>query len=573
MDYKKEMHDQFCKVVFEHALKRMSVEFALDELENGLIRDIVEECFLLQGFDELAKEGKAELILSILLGIFVRGFNFEAFLKEIPEDTRANFLSTLLFQIYYRNFSLKYLSSPKILRFYLLQMAALYDDDEEYVQFCREHYNEGSYAVLQESEDQELTQPKEHYREGLGLITFALPTKGKELSHYAWIPSVTKAIQKLCDKLGIENTIPIYVYDQSEPELFAKNSAYIKSVSKNIVHISSEEMLKRAKVRGVEALISPGGYGPARNALFLLLDANILHMGDDDVHVPFSAISADALFAYTHKDEYFTKFAWVKGRKTVWTEASFNLEYILEHTRDILLQHAWQDKPFRHGMAGLLTKPKICLNIPFGQEEAHMRAIKEYTSDLAEPLLHLSGDRFPKVTIPTNRFSGLADFLRAQYRYAIGAMLVSDLIDPLDRFGRCSLPWNRRKEPFNSFEEAMECIVGADMLQPFEKNILAMKEEFATYNPNKESTFALYHLGVLEHQDVDAILKPYSRFPKEMAELKALFSELAEDFASFKAVLAGKKAESHLFMTQSLELLINFFRSHSFQNAVREIKE
>ncbi|MBS0634041.1 MAG: hypothetical protein JSR37_01080, partial [Verrucomicrobia bacterium] len=138
MDYKKEMHDQFCKVVFEHALKRMSVEFALDELENGLIRDIVEECFLLEGFDELAKERKAELILSILFGIFVRGFNFEAFLKEVPEDARANFLSTLLFQIYYRNFSLKYLSSPKILRFYLLQMAALYDDDEEYVQFCRE---------------------------------------------------------------------------------------------------------------------------------------------------------------------------------------------------------------------------------------------------------------------------------------------------------------------------------------------------------------------------------------------------------------------------------------------------
>lgn len=470
-----------------------------------------------------------------------------------------------------------------------------------------------------------LSHDPSQYLKGVELITYALPTAGKDLSLYAWLPSVTSAIARFCEELNIANTIPVFVFDQSEPKLFAKNASFIKTLSNTCIHLDTKTILSIGKRLHIEKLLETDshgrfGYGGARNSIFLLMPLLryylqfcsigtlveyvlnvpekqmqddfknvvinesfgpcVVHMGDDDVHVPISCVFSDALFAWQHKNEYFCRFGWVKGRKTTWTETSFNLEYVLDRTQDILLQHNWQDEPFRHGMAGLLSKPKLCLNVPFGQEEAYLLAMDEYLFDLRSPMLHLSGYRFPKVDIPTNRFAGLAAFLRGHYSYSVGSMLVSDLLDPLNHYKRCSLPWNLVKNNFNTLFDAIGCIVKPDtirkMQQAYAKNTMSLEKGLQDYEQNKlqQSDLAIFHLSVLEIQDVDAILAKYSRFTKEVRELKELFDDLAMDARCFKEVLAGSKKhypEEKLPITHALCLLNDVINNALFQKVLSKI--
>lgn len=463
------------------------------------------------------------------------------------------------------------------------------------------------------------------YKQGVELITYALPTAGKDLSLHAWLPSIAAALDGFCKTLNIVNAYPIFVFDQSGPLLFSKNAAFCRTVSKNCIHLDTAAVLAIARRLQIDKLLNTGanghfGYGGARNTIFLLmpllryylkrstqdelvsyvmslseeqlkddfrrvvLDETeapcVVHMGDDDVHVPFSTVFSDALFAYKHKDEYFCRFGWQKGRKTTWTETSFNLEYLLDRSQDVLLQHNWQEEPFRHGMAGLLSKPKLCLNVPFGQEEAYLLAMNEYLFDLRQPMLHLSGYRFPKAQIPTNRFVGLAAFLKSHYSYSVGSMLVSDLLDPLNLYKRCSLPWNMVKKNFKSLRDAIEHIIAprviAEMQKAFIKNMVNLEKGLQEYEKHKleDSDLALFHISVLEIQDVDTILEKYSRFGNEVAELKALFIDLAEDAKSFKLVLGGSKIrypQDKFPITHSLELLRDVVTHATFQKILSGI--
>lgn len=736
--------------VKEHIAGRLQVDFLLDEIHYGLLRDIIEECFLLEGYD-LSVKKKAEVILSSLFGLLVRGFDFGALLLTLPESEQTHFLTTLLFHIYYLNLTLEYLISPEKLFYYLLRTLALTADigviarlynarslleRRRCLGFCLTNFDEGSYRILQYAmqhddehiqtllglverkvvstaratswletleetslqeidaetkaavqaiqghfsfTEQQVAQfcsvfgiydhqvPKEaweehlqdyagldeklahagqsanplkkaisdhiyalnhdpsQYLKGVQYITYALPTAGKDLSLYAWLPSVTAAIAGFCKELHIANTIPVFVFDQSEAKLFAKNSAFVKSVSNNCIHLDTNTVLSIGKRLQIDKLLETDsgghfGYGGARNAIFLLmpllrhylqfcsiatlvdyvqnvpqkqlqedfrnvvlnesLGPCVVHMGDDDVHVPFSTVFSDALFAWQHKDAYFCRFGWVKGRKTTWTETSFNLEYVLDRTQDILLQHNWQEDPFRHGMAGLLSKPKLCLNVPFGQEEAYLLAMDEYLFDLRPAMVHLSGYRFPRAELPTNRFAGLAGFLRGHYPYSVGSMLVSDLLDPLNFYKRCSLPWNVVSKNFTSLFDAIVCIIEPDvvkkMKQIFAKNMVNLEKGLQDYEERKlqQSDLAIFHLSVLEIQDVDTILAKYSRFPKEVAELKDLFKDLALDASCFKEVLAGSKKhypQEKLPITHALCLLTDVINNSTFQNVLKKL--
>ncbi len=433
---------------------------------------------------------------------------------------------------------------------------------------------------------QALSHAPNKYVEGMQQITYVLPTAGKDLSLLAWIPSMTDALEGFCSEFNLKNPIPIYVFDQSEPSLFKKNAAFCKAQKGSIIHLGTEEVLQHARKLGIEKLLetdSDGrfGYGGARNAAFLIIpriqNSTIIHMGDDDLHVPYCTPFSDALFAYNHKNEYFSRFGWVKGRHTTWTETSFNLRYVLEKTRDILLQHAWQSEPFRHGMSGLLTKPKLCLNVPFGQEEAYLLAMNEYLFDLRQPMLHLSGYRLPKANIPQNRLSGLAQFLESHYRYSIGAMLVSDLLDPLNYYKRSSLPWNKVKKNFTSLQDAISYIckpeVIKQMQRQFKKNMQTLKKSLDEYASEKKENLATYHLGVLELQDIDKALEPYKRFPKEVEELKKLFTSLTKDYQSFKELLAGPNiaCQKNMPITHSLHLLRSVIEGATFQKALKPL--
>ncbi len=739
----------FYDLVTKHITKKLAAEYLLDQIEYGLLRDTIEECFLLEGFD-IPNHKKAEVLLSILFGNLVRGFDFTSFLNKLPQNEQSQFLTTFLYHIYYLNLKTEHLASKEMFYFYLTSLVAIDSESStigkiyttldlserlRFLGFCITNFDEGSYRILQFAKNNDIDEVKkiltllerkiigrnrlsctldtacdvkieelqqflqtlqaettasiksiqkhlsctekelsyfcsifglydhqvpkeiwdihiyealedkldkippeqtefldsiashihalsktpEEYIKGADLITYALPTAAKDLSRFAWLPSITEALSAFCDVLKIPNTIPIFVFDQSHPELYKKNSAYIQSVTNNCIHLNSEDVISLAKVVGVENLLQTGangqfGYGGARNAIFLLMPLYrhylkactaatlkkyveslddetirkdfasivlneslapcIIHMGDDDVHVPFSTIFSDALFACKHKDEYFCRFGWVKGRRTTWTETSFNLEYILEKTPQVLLQHSWQDKPFRHGMAGLLSKPKLCLNVPFGQEEAYLLAMKEYLFDLRHPMLHLCGYRLPKTQIPTNRFCGLAAHLKAHYTYSIGSMLVSDLLDPLNLYNRCSLPWNMVDKPFSSLKDAIDTIVDSGVIHKmqlkFAENRQYLAEGLKNYETNKfdKSTLALFHLGILEIQDVPALLCQYNRFTKECDQLSQLFLDLKNDAISFKKLLASNAlafAHAEHPITNALKLLIEVILNTTFQ--------
>ncbi len=674
----------FIGYVNEHVAKRLSVEYLIDEISYGLLRDIVEECFLQEGYDDLSVQAKAEIILNELFAKLVRGFDFAAFLKKVPAVEQKAFLRELMYHILHRNLTLEHLVSSETLYCYLYRTLALTASVEtigafytkEALRFCLENFDEGAFRIIQYAgfkvEDEEkvkhvaaffpgsnkavdrfcsifglydhqvpkeqwdlhdyraldeklahvdktsdfykavwrhieaLDKHPEYYLEGMKQITYALPTMGKDLSLLAWLPSIVASIQGFCKEFGIENTIPIFVFDQSEKPLFAKNAAYCQSLSPNIIHLDVDKVLELAKKLRIEKLLVTGpngefGYGGARNAIFLLMPLlgyrksldditeqdfqdvvldekmgpNIIHMGDDDVYVPYSTAFSDALFAWEHKDEYFFRFGWMEGRRTTYTETTFNLDYLIERSSDILLQHEWKDEPFRHGMAGLLTKPKLCLNVPLGQEEAYLTAMKEYSFDLRAPMMHLSGYRLPAKEIPTNRLSYLAEHLRNHYRYIVGLMLVTDLLDPLDVFHRLALPWNKREVPFTSLRDAISYIVKpeviAEMQTLFKQNMKNLKQGLENYRTRaqEKSDLALFHLSVLEVQDVDKVLEKYSRFPKEVAELKALFTDLVADYKAFYNALSDDtvQAPPNSIITPSFLLLKNNILNAAFQNA------
>lgn len=467
-------------------------------------------------------------------------------------------------------------------------------------------------AEFLEALKMQLTSLKKHperYVKGIESITFALPTAGKELRLFPWVSSMVEALRSFARTFQRKEMEPLFVFDQSPPALFKKNATYIKRLKAPIIHLGTEEILSLANRLGLEGMLvttreKTFGFGGARNAIFFLApllrhyyrekkdvaaisDAElkrdfrevvleekrgpcVIHMGDDDVHVHVSNIFADALFAYNHQNEYFCRFGWVIGRRTTWTETTFNLKYVLERSADILLQHGWQEAPFSHGMAGLLCKPKLCLNLPFGQEEAYLQSMQKYPFDFRLPAMHLSGYRFPKEKLPLTRYSGLAALLKSHYAYSVGMMLVADLIDPADVQKHCALPWNDAGHAFKNLQEAL-----LFMLQPatvktmqerFWQNVARLGKAFEEYKaePGQVPQEATLHMGILTLQDISKEVCP--------EEIKHLFAELAKDAALFKTVLAnptGKEKPSTLPFTSALQLLFDAVGNAGFQKQLR----
>jgi len=723
---------RFEEYVRSYVAQSINVDYLLDQIQYGLLRDIVEHLLSLPQF-KLSRQKRVEITLSVIFSFLVRGFDFLKFLDQMAKNERAQFLSTLLYHIYYINLTLEHLTSPDKLTFYLLRVLASqaspktilkifsglsYLQKMQCIGFCLANFDEGAYRLLtllekQGSEEikkllwyvrfnlidkKELGQwllsqqritpdtiqelllacsrdvkerllrvqakiklplkevkealslfglydhqvPKEawhlseypaldeklavstdaqflralteqitslnhpeYYRKGIDFITFALPTAGKDLSLFPWISSMTEALGFFCDYFKLKNRPAIFVFDQSSKTLFEINRHYIKSLKANIIHLATDEILSLAKRLDLEGLLVTSqegqfGFGGARNAIFFLapllnyyhkrkenflnisrkqlkkdfrevvLEEKhgpcVIHMGDDDVHIPISNIFGDALFAYKHASEYFCRFGWIIGRRTTWTETTFNIKYVLERSADILLQHGWQESPFSHGMAGLLCKPKLCLNLPFGQEEAYLQSMQQYPFDFRLPAMHLSGYRFPKEPLPLDRYSGLAELLEKHYEYSVGMMLVADLIDPANVQNRCALPWNDKGHTFKNLAEAIHYMLQPktikEMQKRFWQNVKLLNHAFKNYKP-KEGHIpeqATLHMGILMMQDVQEEKCP--------PELQKLFVALAKDATLFKKVLEnpqGTQKKSLLAFTSALQLLLQAVGSAGFQ--------
>ncbi len=388
------------------------------------------------------------------------------------------------------------------------------------------------------------------YKEGFDLLVHALPTKGKKLSTLPYLESLIASFELACDYFDSSNH-PIFVFDQSEEPLFLENRAYIEQLSYPIVHLSTQEIIELARQKDVEGLIVTSkrdgfGYGGARNAVFLLApllykehtgkEAEFIHMGDDDIFVPRTATLVDALWAFEHRGQYSQRLGWVKGRFA--QDSSFLKDDVLYNREKILGHCPWIEAPFVHGMAGLISSKKLCLNLPFGQEENHMLAIKSDFSHDREPLVHEGDARLPK--------KWLGDFLCERYVDMVERLLVTELIDPNNRYNICALPWNLREKPFSSFDE-MVATLSSDETKT------KMQEQFWKNIERARLAFSLPIIGPYVHssQAMQQILdtdwtSEFTDLEKEEAEhLRAFYIRFAKEAACYK---------TFLFLTQNQHL-------------------
>lgn len=400
---------------------------------------------------------------------------------------------------------------------------------------------------------------QEQYEEGVKRIAYCIPTCGRDLAKMPIVQSLLDGFKKA--KLSGS----IYIFDQSDEKQYQKNSAYIKKTKGNIVHLSKEQLIALAKKHGYYDLIVTGakgrfGYAGARNAIFLL--APILHrskdtlimMCDDDLFIPASNILSDALFSHLHKGQYYSRFGCIVGRTTTEVYVSIDPKVCLTEANRILSQCRWSSVTTPHYMSSMLTCPKLCLNIPLGQEENHFLALQSFDFDFRKPALHLAGFRYPKNVFPTNRYSGLTDHLYGLNSYVLGLMLVEELLDPCNISNRCALVWNLEQKPCTSFEEALQLILKPStvkaMQEQFWKNFSTLLDGFS----NKQSRAISKTVQTLIDLDVEklmqehAVLHPYMlSFKKEVKELKHFFAKMgleAKWFKEFALAIKGQDLQA-----------------------------
>ena len=436
-----------------------------------------------------------------------------------------------------------------------------------------------------------LSSAKARYRQGYSKLVHALPTIGKELQKLAWLDTTAKSIARFC-KLVEASPNPIIVFDQSEPDLFAKNGRYIDSLKKryriDIRHLDKANITTLAKRLGFYDLIVTGpneqiGYGGARNAIFLLApifahkEASFIHMGDDDVAMPSSTIFCDALWAYLHTGQYVARFGYIEGRST--SDINFLPSQVLYQSEAILSQCFWMKNPSLHGMSGLLSPPKLCLNLPFGQEEHHFLAFLHEQFDLRQPAIHLGGSRYPKVDeIPVSRFCGLAGWLHDHTTDIFERLFVTELLDPNNRYHSCALPWNQSEKKCTSFKELLELILSSDPKGMFCKNLLRNVKAFSDKMPNADEILSSHALQELIDSDLkqlhDAFLAnaPQFRGAKELSDLFGYFYTLQKEALSFKQYAQRpypKKTDG--LISQILDQMYQSIALGGFQKVVRKL--
>lgn len=349
------------------------------------------------------------------------------------------------------------------------------------------------------------------YQGGLARLTCGIPTCGRTLSAQPAIVSIVTGFDTLVKFLNHKKAMassirenddggpaialrdyPIFVFDQSDSQLFEINSRYIRALNRrynsSIIQISKEEALSLAKKIGIENLIvttrkGEFGYAGARNCIFLmapvlknafdmgfrslkdvlemdheelmplfqqfvlgddsnpLLTGSTIFMVDDDIDVPESNIFSHALFAEESWNHYSHLYGYTYGRDTKSSIKFLSLQNLLQNPSEIFKFTKWKRFPFLAGMSELITKPKICLNLPFGNEEKHLILSRE-SNLLLQPSIHLAGPRYPGNLIPTHFFVALETYLEKFIPYAVCIGMMYDLLDPPGREDKKVLLWN-----------------------------------------------------------------------------------------------------------------------------------
>ena len=342
-----------------------------------------------------------------------------------------------------------------------------------------------------------LHQYPEKYAKGIQQLTCAMPTYNKHLDGLPALPSLLDGLQCVAKSL---QQIPVFIYDQSDPKIYAANQRYSKKLEQqyncNLLHLSLSQILTFAERLGIEKLLDTTqqrrlGYGGARNSVFLLtpvlkqlfengyrtitamlsVDTEILKklfrthvigdahqpgstllMIDDDMEIPPSNLFCHALFSYESSDRYTASAGYAIGRATKFQIAYISLKEALNNPKSLFASTEWSQQICSAAMSEYVTKPTLCLNLPFGSEERHVRGVLE-SNPLLHPSIHLASARYPTQNLPTQPWVGIEEYLVWYLPYSINLAMVLSLLDPRNLQGRCVFPWNQ-----NSFTHLGELI-------------------------------------------------------------------------------------------------------------------
>jgi len=433
-----------------------------------------------------------------------------------------------------------------------------------------------------------LTQLYAYYREpsqysqGLNSLIYAISTRGDNLPQLPWLPSIIKGLKEISIHLhdaGIYNfqlsNYPIIIFDQASKNNFTENQAYINSLMMSddvqIWHISRNETLQLAKKLKLTTWIKTAprgllGFGGARNCVTMLapviaeasrrgicsikellkcrydeLDEmyrekvlginhqdSILHIGEDDVVVPACNIFSDALFAQMKKDLYFCRSSFYVGRGTQFIYPYIDAANILINPATAVYSSRWLDFPKISGV-GMLTKPKFSLPTYFGNEEHHSNPSCVFLDYFHQPLIHLSGPRYPKKLLPFSPLDGLAAHLKVILPYTIQMSMSSWLIDGGNALGQCILPWKdadtkgKMLNNFQNLNQLWQFASRPDTLQELQKRFWCNMD--AVFNDKiAKNSFLADDVEALT--DIDSI----SQMP---SSLKKYYKKIQKDAQMF----------------------------------------
>lgn len=395
-------------------------------------------------------------------------------LKKTEEDA---FLSYLLYGIYHREI---WLPVPKDWKWFLVVLLAecLSEkrlehllkqfppaEKEDLIRYCRTYLREGAWSILQAFQVEIFPQkppmqanPAE-LRAGFNRLVYVLATRGDRLPQSPWIKTLLEALVhfKSIAKIPLKEC-SIVIFDQAPSKKLSQNRQWIAKIAQkygvHFVHLSSRQTVNLAKKQQVDKWIqtksgSTFGYGGSRNAAFFLAplfsrtpESAILHLGEDDVALPLDQVVNDALFAFQHGDEYFSRSVPCIGRSTHQVNPLIDLKSLLSDPSRLYSSTFWSSTPFAGGMKGMLTKPRFCLPLPFGNEESHALPAKVFKDTSQDPLYHLAGTRFPKKLFPVSPLDGALEYLKHYLPYSFQIAMSVNLLNPSNNQGRSVFPWN-----------------------------------------------------------------------------------------------------------------------------------
>lgn len=367
----------------------------------------------------------------------------------------------------------------------------------------------------------------EKYLKGLEILVHALPTRGSDFSVQPWLPSILAGLDLISKHLNFDkSSFPIIIFDQSPHERLKKNRAYSRKLGKShgvkIWHLSKDEALQLAAKVGVDEWINIWGYGGSRNCVFFLAplihqaarmgkksinsvlkmkqrDLRMLfasatmgiggqdlmiHMGEDDVYIPPSHLFLNALFAYDNRDRFISRPVYCIGRATHEVIPAISLSELQQNPASAFFSTHWNPFPVSGRFKGMVTKPKFCLPLPFGNEELHVIPSYYESNLFHQPVIHLGGTRFPKKMFPTSPLDGIEEYLRQSIPYGMRISMCARLTDPSNLFHRCIFPWNEVKS-FLCLADVIAFAVLASTIQEmqmrFKRNLhdLPLSEDLA----------------------------------------------------------------------------------------------